>query len=158
MSIDINLFGQGGTCMLHRFGDTRQARNWLQKMCVVFESTDARTDESIMHGAWFGGLNLTHPIFHAAGMSDMCLRLMKAIHATFSTAEEACKAYSTVMKFWTWEGETHVWCPDNFFVSQMKRRQVNPAIFRSHIQRGGACVLRGGACVLRPSSYLIMIA
>ena len=123
MGMDMVMMNHPGTFALNVFGDIELTRKWLLKVCEIYEGMeDPRAVPTIFSCAYYGGLNLTHSFLKSAGLGDLSLRLLKALHLSFTEVEASAETYHGVMRFFAWTGKTHNWCTNAFLVSQMKRR------------------------------------
>jgi hypothetical protein len=122
MGLNIQLFNAEMTFALNVYGDIACCRDWMLKVCEIFEGIeDPRTDPSVFAGAVWGGMNASSCIVRAV-CPDLSLRLLKAVRMTFSEVDESAEAYHAVTKFFGWAGKTHTWAEKPYNVSQFKRR------------------------------------
>jgi hypothetical protein len=92
-------------------------------VCEIYEGIgDPRTDSTVYAGAVWGGLNATHSFMSQAGLGDLSLRLLKAVHMTFQEVDESAEVYHAVCQFFGWRGATHTWAERPFHIAQFKRR------------------------------------
>jgi hypothetical protein len=104
------------------YGDLPLVRTAMLQMCTIFESNDARTDPTLFAPAYYLGLTWAHPLVQASGFSDLSLRLLKALHSTFTEAEASAAIYNGVMQFFGFTGKTHCYATQSYWVAQGKRR------------------------------------
>ena len=57
-----------------------------------------------------------------AGLSELCLRLLKAAHFAFSEADATAAVYHAVNSLLAWEGKEHCYMQQSSFASQARRR------------------------------------
>jgi hypothetical protein len=129
----------------------------------VFENLDVRSDPSLFSAGYFGTfwpvnehavvtvcramsaagtLNMTHTLIRRAGLSDLCLRLVNAMHlrsvvcvftatssltllwvTSFDEVEATAAVFDSIVgHVFGFVGEKHCWVQQPFLISQMKRR------------------------------------
>jgi hypothetical protein len=122
MGSDSIFYGAVVTFALTVYGDVALARKWMHKICDVWEAADPRTNPDMFMVTSFGGLNLTHAYMRNAGLSELCLRLLKAAHFAFSEADATAAVYHAVNSLLAWEGKEHCYMQQSSFASQARRR------------------------------------
>ena len=105
------------------FGDLPLAKLALQKAVAIFETTDAREHRSLFPVAFYGGLNGSCSLWERAGLGDVSLKLLKALHLSFNEVEESSAVYHEVMQHFGFRGERHVYAPQSFLIRYPENQQ-----------------------------------
>ena len=103
MGLDFTGFCHTASFAINKYGDIGLAREWLEKLCDVYEGMDSRTDPTVFASAYYGGLAMSHSFLSRAGLGDLSLRFCKALHLTFDEVAATAAAYHGVMQFFACE-------------------------------------------------------
>ena len=79
------------------YGEVDLCRIWLEKLIAIYEQHDFRSRPSLLQGLGIGLLNATHSLYNSAGLSNLVVRLMRAMHCTFDEIETTSEAYYKVI-------------------------------------------------------------
>ena len=104
------------------YGDVALARKWTLRSIGIMENMDIRTDPSMFAPGYFGSLAMTNSFMMKAGLGDLVLRYMKAVHLTFSEVDDTAETFYAFTKFFGFVGETHKYGTADALAAQMKRR------------------------------------